>query len=82
ADDPLYAPALVPELFAIAQNNPALTLLMTEQGGHVGFTSDRQCQRRWGDPDYCWGIHRLLDWLEQQTESAIHKGGTRIRTGE
>ncbi|MFN4195873.1 MAG: YheT family hydrolase [Thermosynechococcus sp.] len=82
ADDPLFDPCLVPELLAIAESNPALTLLMTEQGGHVGFTSDRKCQRLWGDPDYCWGIHRLLDWLEEQTESAIFKGGTRIRTGE
>ncbi|URR36127.1 alpha/beta fold hydrolase [Thermosynechococcus sp. HN-54] len=67
-DDPLFDPCLVPELLAIAESNPALTLLMTEQGGHVGFTSDRKCQQLWGDPDYCWGIHRLLDWLEEQTD--------------
>ncbi len=69
ADDPLFDPCLVPELLAIAESNPALTLLMTKQGGHVGFTSDRKCQRLWGDPDHCWGIHRLLDWLGQQTKA-------------
>jgi len=63
ADDPLFDPALVPELVAIASGNPALELVLSPYGGHVGFVSARQCQHLWQDPDYCWGIHRLLDWV-------------------
>ncbi|MCH9054347.1 alpha/beta fold hydrolase [Synechococcus sp. PCC 6716] len=67
ADDPLFDPALVPELVAIADRNPALEVVLCEYGGHVGFVSAPTCQRLWGDPDYCWGIHRLLDWLAAKT---------------
>ncbi len=46
-DDPmLVAPVIPPE----ASKNPHLTVLLTEQGGHVGFVSGRlHSPRFWGD---------------------------------
>ncbi|MFL5343171.1 MAG: hydrolase [Hyalangium sp.] len=47
SDDPmLVAPVIPPE----AANNPNLTLVLTERGGHVGFVSGRvHSPRFWGD---------------------------------
>jgi uncharacterized protein len=63
-DDPLFDPVLVPEIRAIAAQNPNLDLYLTEQGGHVGYISDRSTQVDWGDADRWWAWNRVLDWIE------------------
>ena len=62
ADDPLFEPSIVPDLEAACTNNPAITLMLTEFGGHVGYISSRRCQRQNGDPDCWWAWNRVLDW--------------------
>jgi uncharacterized protein len=63
-DDPLFDPVLVPEIRGIAAQNPNLDLYLTEQGGHVGYISDRSTQVAWGDADRWWAWNRVLDWIE------------------
>jgi uncharacterized protein len=63
-DDPLFDPVLVPEIQSIAARNPNLDLYLTEQGGHVGYISDRSTQVHWGDADRWWAWNRVLDWME------------------
>ncbi len=67
ADDPLFDPSLVPEIQAIAAENPDLDLYLTTHGGHVGYISGKQGQQLAGDPDPWWAIHRLLHWFDQQS---------------
>ncbi|NJN29181.1 MAG: alpha/beta fold hydrolase [Synechococcales cyanobacterium RM1_1_8] len=69
ADDPLFHPSLVPELAALAKASPALDLMLTRYGGHVGYLSDRATQRRYGDADGWWACHRTLDWMAMQWQS-------------
>ncbi|MFN6561348.1 MAG: YheT family hydrolase [Nostoc sp. ChiSLP01] len=66
ADDPLFDPALIPELQVACDNNPAIDLLLTQYGGHVGYLSSKQCQRQFNDPDIWWAWNRILEWLEQK----------------
>ena len=66
ADDPLFAPSLVPELDAIASSNPSIDLALTEYGGHVGYISNREGQELAGDEDCWWALNRLLDWFNQK----------------
>jgi predicted alpha/beta-fold hydrolase len=65
ADDPMFHPAIVGELEQICSQNPALELLMTKYGGHVGYISDRTSQELAGDPDCWWGWNRVLDWCDR-----------------
>lgn len=65
-DDPLFAPAIVPDLQAACAGNPAVDLLLTDRGGHVGYLSNPACQRRYGDSDWWWAWNRVLDWCERQ----------------
>ncbi len=65
ADDPMFDPSLVPDLQASAQN-PAIDLVLTQQGGHVGYLSSRACQRQSKDSDPWWAWNRVLDWISQQ----------------
>ena len=41
-DDPFVDPAVLPEVRAIARDNPALTCAFPRQGGHVGFVPKEQ----------------------------------------
>ncbi|MFN5515333.1 MAG: YheT family hydrolase [Cyanobacteriota bacterium] len=66
-DDRLFDPSLIPELRAIAQDNPFLDLCLTPRGGHVGYYNSLQGQRWAQDPDPWWAIHRALDWVEAQS---------------
>ncbi len=66
-DDPLV-PFEVYERQLAFQNNPALTLIAPEHGGHLGFLS-RTKPRFWVDTV-------ALDWIERHLE-AIQNGGTR-----
>ena len=65
-DDPLFAPALVREIQATCEQNPAVDLMMTAQGGHVGYVSSAACQQQFGDTDRWWAWNRMFDWLSEQ----------------
>jgi uncharacterized protein len=64
ADDPLFDPSLVATVEAICAENSVIDLIMTEQGGHVGYISSPECQRQCQDPDRWWAWNRILNWCE------------------
>ena len=66
ADDPLFDPTLVEEIQSICQKNSAVDLIVTAQGGHVGYVSSLECQRRFGDADKWWAWNRMFDWIDQR----------------
>ncbi|MCT7978415.1 YheT family hydrolase [Laspinema olomoucense] len=68
ADDPMFDPAIVPELKEICDSNPAIELLLTRYGGHVGYVSNLATQKKAGDSDRWWGWNRVLDWCDRQGE--------------
>ncbi|HBB32359.1 MAG TPA: esterase [Cyanobacteria bacterium UBA8803] len=63
ADDPMFDPAIVPDLQATCANNPAIDLVLTKQGGHVGYISSSACQSQAQDPDRWWAWNRVLEWI-------------------
>ena len=65
ADDPLFEPTLIPEVQRVCQANPAIDLMLTARGGHVGYISSQPCQIRLQDPDQWWAWNRVLDWCDQ-----------------
>lgn len=65
ADDPLFDPTLVPDVQLACQQNSAIDLLMTAQGGHVGYISSPACQEQFQDPDQWWAWNRVFDWFEK-----------------
>jgi hypothetical protein len=64
-DDPLFDPAIVPDLQAACANNPMIDLLLTRYGGHVGYISSKECQQQAKDPDVWWAWNRVLQWIEE-----------------
>ncbi|MGB3572405.1 MAG: alpha/beta fold hydrolase [Phormidesmis sp.] len=62
ADDPLFDPTLADDIETACAENPAIKLIMTQAGGHVGYVSSRKCQQRYNDPDRWWAWNRALDW--------------------
>lgn len=66
ADDPLFDPAIVPDLKAACDRNPCIDLVLTRYGGHVGYFSSKECQYQAGDPDPWWAWNRVLEWCDQQ----------------
>jgi predicted alpha/beta-fold hydrolase len=64
ADDPFFEPAIIPELQAACAENPAIDLMLTPHGGHVGYLSSKQCQQQFGDSDQWWAWNRVLEWME------------------
>ncbi|MEH2054842.1 MAG: alpha/beta fold hydrolase [Nostoc sp.] len=69
ADDPLFDPAIIPELQAACDRNPVIDLFLTQYGGHVGYLSSKECQRQVQDSDPWWAWNRVLQWLELQRNS-------------
>lgn len=67
ADDPMFAPTIVPDLEAICANNPHLDLMLTDRGGHVGYISSRSCQLQNQDSDRWWAWNRVLDWFADRS---------------
>jgi hypothetical protein len=65
ADDPMFDPAIVPDLQAACAENPTIDLILTARGGHVGYVSDRAGQRLVGDRDRWWAWNRVLEWCER-----------------
>lgn len=66
ADDPLFAPSIVPDLTTASDRNPAIDLVLTRYGGHVGYISSQACQDQAGDPDPWWAWNRVLEWFSQK----------------
>jgi len=46
-DDPFLPPAVLDEVRAVAEDNPALTVEFPARGGHVGFTAGRWPWKPW-----------------------------------
>ncbi|MBE9214586.1 alpha/beta fold hydrolase [Plectonema cf. radiosum LEGE 06105] len=69
ADDPFFAPTIIPELQAACAENPAIDLILTQYGGHVGYLSSKQCQEEYGDRDPWWAWNRVLEWVESDGET-------------
>lgn len=65
ADDPMFAPTLVAELEAACAHNPAIDLLLTPTGGHVGYISSQKGQAIAKDPDPWWAWNRVLEWCDR-----------------
>jgi predicted alpha/beta-fold hydrolase len=63
-DDPMFDPAIIPDLKKIAQENPAIKLILTQYGGHVGYVSSKKCQYEYGDLDRWWAWNRIFEWIE------------------
>ena len=61
-DDPMFAPAVIPQLEAVCQDNSALELVLTRHGGHVGYISSLYSQQQNGDRDCWWAWNRILEW--------------------
>lgn len=62
ADDPMFDPAIVPDLQAACDRNPVIDLVLTRYGGHVGYLSSKAGQYQAVDPDPWWAWNRVLDW--------------------
>lgn len=65
ADDPMFDPAIVPDLRAACDRNPAIDLVITPHGGHVGYISSKAGQAQAHDPDPWWAWNRVLNWIDQ-----------------
>ena len=65
-DDPIFDPSIIPDLQFACANNPAITLILTRNGGHVSHLSSRSSQLQAGDPDCWWAWNRILDWCDRQ----------------
>jgi len=66
ADDPMFDPTIVPDLQAACASNPAIDLVLTAYGGHVGYISSKASQRQAKDPDCWWAWNRVLEWCDRQ----------------
>lgn len=66
ANDPLFDPSIVPDLQAACARNPNIDLVITRQGGHVGYLSSKACQAQAGDRDPWWAWNRVLEWCDRQ----------------
>lgn len=66
ADDPLFDPSIIPDLKSICAENIKIELRVTNYGGHVGFISNKSCQRQHEDADRWWAWNRILDWFESK----------------
>jgi hypothetical protein len=65
-DDPMFDPTIVPDLQVACAPNPAIDLVLTAHGGHVGYISSKACQQEYDDRDPWWAWNRVLDWFNQQ----------------
>ena len=64
-DDPMFSPQVIPRLWDICKSNPAIELVLTKAGGHVGYISNKVCQQKLGDRDPWWAWNRIFDWWNQ-----------------
>ncbi|MEM7554554.1 MAG: alpha/beta fold hydrolase [Cyanobacteria bacterium P01_A01_bin.84] len=68
-DDPFFDPTIIPDLQAACSKNPAIDLLLTQHGGHIGYLNSLQGQYQAKDPDQWWALNRILEWLNIQSNS-------------
>ena len=61
-DDPMFDPTLAADLKAACIDNPAIDLVLTHHGGHVGYISSVFAQQQAQDPDHWWAWNRVLEW--------------------
>lgn len=66
ADDPMFAPSLVPELKEICARNSSINLILTAYGGHTSHISNKTCQNQYKDSDHWWAWNRILQWYDSQ----------------
>ena len=78
-DDPMFAPALVPELKAISAENKAIDLISTQFGGHVAYISSKTSEKQAGDRDCWWAWNRILEWCDRQTAVNLKGRGVGCR---
>lgn len=71
ADDPLFDPAIIPDLKKVCAQNQALDLVLTDWGGHVGYISSRSTQKKSQDSDRWWAWNRVLEWFDQHRNSSL-----------
>lgn len=71
ADDPMFAPSIIPDLEAACAANSSIDLVLTSYGGHVAYVSSKACQRHNGDSDPWWAWNRILQWCDRQLQE-IH----------
>ncbi|OKH24529.1 esterase [Hydrococcus rivularis NIES-593] len=71
ADDPMFDPAIVPDLQAACTNNPNIDLMLTARGGHVGYLSSKSGQRLAKDRDRWWAWNRILEWCDRGSPKPI-----------
>ncbi len=74
ADDPLFDPAILPDLQAACDRNPSIDLILTRYGGHVGYLSSKEGQYQVGDPDPWWAWNRVLEWCGRKGRGARGEG--------
>ncbi|MBO3461049.1 alpha/beta fold hydrolase [Aetokthonos hydrillicola Thurmond2011] len=63
-NDPLFDPAILPDLQAACANSSTIDLLLTRHGGHIGYLSSTLGQQLTKDPDPWWAWNRILQWIE------------------
>ena len=71
ADDPMFDPEIVPDLQAACDRNPAIDLVLTRYGGHVGYLSSKAGQYQAADPDPWWAWNRVLEWCRSKEPGKI-----------
>ncbi|MGJ3245489.1 MAG: YheT family hydrolase [Elainellaceae cyanobacterium] len=71
ADDPMFDPAVITDLEAACRPNPAIDLVLTRYGGHVGYYSSQYGQAQATDPDPWWAWNRILDWCDRTVQTLI-----------
>jgi predicted alpha/beta-fold hydrolase len=62
-DDPFFPPSFIERLRTLEATCPALELILTAHGGHVGFLASKACQEQYGDRNQWWAWHRIMDWI-------------------
>lgn len=60
ADDPMFDPALIPEIELHTAQNPQAELVLTAQGGHVAHIALPTAQE-----DQFWALNRMLDYADR-----------------
>jgi len=65
-DDPMFDPTIIQDLQLTVKNNQMLDLILTKNGGHVGYISSYFSQNQSKDPDRWWAWNRFLKWLSDK----------------
>ncbi|HLO86982.1 MAG TPA: alpha/beta fold hydrolase [Nostocaceae cyanobacterium] len=73
ADDPLFHPAIVPDLEEACADNAVIDLLLTRYGGHVGYVNSKIGQMQNQDPDPWWAWNRTLQWIGEKSNNPVEE---------